>query len=604
MPLRRIIAVTALCAAALGAAGLARAANDDPYSQLQTRLAQGWNTWDTRSVLTQVHLPDGAWFTPEFTLDGEVLRAVQPGERNPNGAVVALGRHALDGSYTEWTLTWKGMSVKVETAADGDQDSMLITPLRGGEKATVRFRVGSGALGLPGRSGDDRGALELAEVRPLTGPVAWMWKRRPAASVFPLLVSDNVTRARNAFLRASAQPGLPTETSGAVASAIGWDTIYDAPHHRVLTPVSRAWNVNWGGWVLFDWDTFFAGYVAGYFNRDLAYANVIEMLRERAPAGFVPNYSSARIGRSLDRSEPPVGSLVVQRLYRRFHDRWFVEQTFPALLAWNRWWAAHRAVDGYLAWGTEPTGLDYDLQDVAVDTLQGAKYESGLDNSPMYDNAGYDSKAHRMEMADVGLLALYVADCDSLADLADGIGRTAEAKELRVRSAAFGAKLAALWDEKRGMYLNRDLARGAPSTRVSPTNFYPLLTQVPTPVQARRMIREHLFNPAEFWGEWVFPATPRNDPAFRDQFYWRGRIWGPMNQLVYWGLERYGTADERRQVAQKSEALLLKDWRERGQIHENYNAARGTGDDVTSSDPFYSWGALLGVLGWDEPNLQ
>jgi glycogen debranching enzyme len=43
------------------------------------------------------------------------------------------------------------------------------------------------------------------------------------------------------------------------------------------------------------------------------------------------------------------------------------------------------------------------------------------------------------------------------------------------------------------------------------------------------MITEHLRNPDEFWGEWVLPSIARNDPAYPDQTYWRGRIWAPMN---------------------------------------------------------------------------
>ena len=53
------------------------------------------------------------------------------------------------------------------------------------------------------------------------------------------------------------------------------------------------------------------------------------------------------------------------------------------------------------------------------------------------------------------------------------------------------------------------------------------------------MIAKHLKNPDEFWGKWVIPSIAFNDPAFKDQDYWRGRIWGPMNYLVYLGLQNY-----------------------------------------------------------------
>jgi len=54
--------------------------------------------------------------------------------------------------------------------------------------------------------------------------------------------------------------------------------------------------------------------------------------------------------------------------------------------------------------------------------------------------------------------------------------------------------------------------------------------------------------------------------------------------------------DVRKQFAQKSYALFLKEWKENGHVHENYNAVTGSGDDVSSSDRFYHWGALLGLV--------
>ena len=56
----------------------------------------------------------------------------------------------------------------------------------------------------------------------------------------------------------------------------------------------------------------------------------------------------------------------------------------------------------------------------------------------------------------------------------------------------------------------------------------------------------------------------------------------------------------RREFAQKSYELFLKEWKENGHVHENYNAITGTGDDVKSSDRFYHWGALLGYVEYME----
>jgi len=36
---------------------------------------------------------------------------------------------------------------------------------------------------------------------------------------------------------------------------------------------------------------------------------------------------------------------------------------------------------------------------------------------------------------------------------------------------------------------------------------------------------------------------------------------------------------------------------------QNYNAATGDGNDVSNSNPFYHWGALLGLVGLLEDGL-
>jgi putative isomerase len=110
-----------------------------------------------------------------------------------------------------------------------------------------------------------------------------------------------------------------------------------------------------------------------------------------------------------------------------------------------------------------------------------------------------------------------------------------------------------------------------------------------TRAQATLRIQKHLLNPDEFWGQYVLPSIARNDPAFTEQNFWRGRIWGPMNYLVYLEMRNYDDAKTRQEFARKSFQLFLKEWTEKGHVHENYDAITGTGNDVTNSDRFYHW---------------
>jgi hypothetical protein len=56
--------------------------------------------------------------------------------------------------------------------------------------------------------------------------------------------------------------------------------------------------------------------------------------------------------------------------------------------------------------------------------------------------------------------------------------------------------------------------------RLSPTSFYPCLRKL-VRQQAERMIKEHYYNPNEFYGDYVLPSIARNDPALKDNDYWR-----------------------------------------------------------------------------------
>lgn len=157
----------------------------------------------------------------------------------------------------------------------------------------------------------------------------------------------------------------------------------------------------------------------------------------------------------------------------------------------------------------------------------------------MYDSVIFNPQTNTMELADVGLMSFYIMDCHSLAEISNILGKEAAVNELNKRAGYYTKKLATLWDNKSGIFLNKGLDNGQLSHRISPTNFYPMLAKACTQEQAERMIKEHYYNPDEFYGEYVMPSIARDDPAFKDNDYWRGRIWGPMNFLVYLGMRNY-----------------------------------------------------------------
>jgi hypothetical protein len=404
----------------------------------------------------------------------------------------------------------------------------------------------------------------------------------------------------------------------AVLSVTNWSTVWDYLHELPYSPVSRSWIDNYMVRAGFDpevrgpliglWDSFFHGILQSVNDRHLAESNLCVALGDHAllDEGYPPNYIVSTF-LSGDRSQPPLGALAAWKMYRRFENSDFLEWVYPRLKKWRDWWQQKRDGnrDGLLEWGSDAASRKPGND---AGTLFAAKCESGMDNSPLYDDADYDVTSGTMNLTDIGLNSLFAADVLFLAKIAAALGKKADKESLDCEFERLSAKInGVLWNEERAAYMDK-YWHGEFSSRLGPTSFYPLLARIPTLERALSVVQSHLLNEQEFWGEFVIPTISRDDPAFGDQIYWRGRIWPPVNYLVYLGLKMYGLDEVAHQLALRSARLFLDEWNLRGHCHENYNAISGEADDVpipasfcsNGSDRFYPWGALLALMGIEQ----
>ncbi len=612
--------------------------------------AYHWNTWEVAHTNALVHLPTGLRVC--FKLSDPAAGTVKESFDWQND-LVRLGPHAPDGSYLHITLRWAGVQFSLEAA---HQEDVLVCRLRpaqpapnlrveaaldrawGGEIAVER-----GGRQLSARLEGTNWLLCLLEPLAPDADAAGLSAALDQTLLFcaaPTQTAAHITRddaldllraRRTAYgLERLKTGGWLEDAADGITRALHWNTIWEPLKGRVCTPVSREWCVNpaWGGYVLFDWDTFFAALMAGLEDPALAAANLRAIAAEVTPDGFVPNFGAAR-QTSLDRSQPPVGAYCLLRAYRASRlrpgtpgqdsageadfalNRPLLGELFPKLLTWHRWWLPHRDGngDGLLEWGSDPKPYSTGWE---VHTLRAAMFESGLDNSPMYDETEFNPAANTMELADVGLNALYALDAWALSEIARELGLAGQAEQLAAEYRQVGDLInRQLWNEEAGIYQNRHWD-GRFSEHLSPTLFYPLLAGIVPAERARRMVSEHLTNEAEFWGPFVIPSIARSDPGYHQNErvragvaqpmsdYWRGRIWGPMNFLVSAGLRRAGFEREADAFARRSLALFLQEWQAESHVHENYHDITGEGDDVPSSNALYHWGALLAYIAVQE----
>jgi len=100
---------------------------------MNARLSKGWNTWNTRSVLSHVLLPEGFSINLQLVSHqtGDTLKEALIG-RSDYGTKerVIPGPHAWDGSYTELVVEWQGICIGVRSAAVDNEFFLQISPIR------------------------------------------------------------------------------------------------------------------------------------------------------------------------------------------------------------------------------------------------------------------------------------------------------------------------------------------------------------------------------------------------------------------------------------------------------------------------------------------
>ena len=394
-----------------------------------------------------------------------------------------------------------------------------------------------------------------------------------------------------------------------------WTVLLQPETGRLYTPAGRRWifprpasPAEPDDWTVFGWDTFFNAIELATVSGDLAWSTLLAGTESRYPNGNVPNWRSRR-GGTPDRSQPPVGSFAALRLHLIHPNLDALATAYSGLLAWCDWWTADTngrprregLTPGLLSWGSD-TDLVPDPHQVPpwerdASGHQRAAWESGQDDLPLWDEAEWDPGRQVLAMSAVDLCSYRALDLDCLSRIARILGDDRTSHRLNTEYHRLAATInRTLWSDSAGLYLD-ELPSGL-STRVAASNFLPLIAGVPSPDQARRMV-ETLRDPSRFWGEWVLPTIPRDDPAFADQQYWRGSIWPPMNYLVLHGLRRYGFHDLAADLARKGAAMFLADRRRTGMCRENFDSRTGRG----CGQRFQSWGPLfaLGALECVDP---
>lgn len=629
------------------------------YQRHRHNAEQGWNTWLSRDMLTFALLPHGLEVSLSLSVGNYTVANIGAPSCDPVAFPVKHGYHDTRGEYTELEEVRVGDTAKykVESAAsDRDSLAIVITSLADiNDDATVSISVHVPDDYLPrycqteleqqGMIADCPG-FQRIYVRGTQKGSLQSSQDNPSKLNLPQNKDTSITivastKSQESTLYAQDDPanivatnrrrlltrfGAPkhNETRAGLLTAISWNVIY-TPYEGIITPVFRGspWPATKPhNYVLFEWDTYFASIMATYADDPwVATNNIVRMTSSLFFQGFVPGFWNGLCG-EMDKSKPPISGMALETLVKKYPNlQWVVELLLPNLLEWNRWWVRARmklVTDGVglIAPGSTRENVKLNFHCNEASALDAARCETGLDNSPLYDDAIFVDDGNVMNQVDVGMSALYAYDCAILGRLARLVGHTEAALELEAKAKKVRSILhELLWNDDEGIYLNKEWTTGNWIPRehngsnypIAPTNLYPLLIQAPSHKQTDSIIERYLLNSSEFSVNsdkpYGMPSISRSSRAFQDNSYWRGRSWGPMNFLVYMGLLQYSSPivrRARRHLAAQSEATFNVEWKRYRRIMENYNSITAEGCDKMNSKPFYHWGALNALVALKE----
>lgn len=389
---------------------------------------------------------------------------------------------------------------------------------------------------------------------------------------------------------------------------------WDGQAYDYVCPSQSAYPYQW------LWDSAFHSICLLHVDPELAKRELRCLLQGAQPDGFLPHMLLWQPNADQDALErydialaspyftattqPPVLGRAVARVFEATRDTNFAAEVLPPALRFFDWLEQTRDPDG--------DGLLAILQ----------PDESGLDASPKYDLplglSGRDSLLkselksvmhhlfevygpHRANPAKLFEIDLFqVEDVMFNCIYADGLRCLARVlravptgawspNDLEARAARVtDALMAKCWDDEAGVFW--DLS-GQDEQLLSVLTFsglFPLILEDLDPHVARRLVQEHLLEPAEFWTRYPVPSVaadePSFDPGFRGQVVWRGPTWVNVNWYLYWGLRHHGFDEVATELANRTFEMAL-----RGGQREFFNPLTAEGLGASN----FSWTSLV-----------
>lgn len=333
---------------------------------------------------------------------------------------------------------------------------------------------------------------------------------------------------------------------------------------RGILPSPGKYNGVW------NWDSAFHALALSNFDADIAYEQFRIFFAFQGTDGIFPDVIYADGTVKDNYSKPPVFPWAFTEVYERSPRPDFLNEAYCSFCRNLKFWNNNRR--------DKKSGLYYyDCTPVDGNWSTHQKWESGMDNSPRWDNG-----VSRWLAPDLnGFMVMFY---DALNKMSVWLNLPDDAEEWKSRSMELKNLINnVLWCEDKNCFLDRDRFTGEFSDVLSSACFVPLFSGCAGKDKAYAM------NIAAGNPELFFPSMPTvafSCDSFSASDYWRGPVWLNFAYFASEGLRKYGFEDTGDLI---KEHVLSDVFNEKRGIYEYYNARTGEGLGAVS----FGWSAAF-----------
>jgi putative isomerase len=336
-----------------------------------------------------------------------------------------------------------------------------------------------------------------------------------------------------------------------LAAYINWSTVVAAKDF--LDKPTMLMSKNWMTMV-WSWDHCFNAMAASYGDPELAWQQFMVLFDNQEATGALPDVLRESF-REFTFSKPPIHGWALGWMMRhgQFADTEHVREAYGPLMKWTEWYFRYQ--------DSNHNGLP--------------EYSQGNDSG--WDNSTVFVKGAPVETPD--LSAFLVLQMDTLATMAEKLGKHDEADEWHKRSVALLSQLLdQFWKGDHFVAIRTEDNSVVDSDSL--LLYIPIILGNKLPPDVQQKLVAGLMRPGRFRTAHGFASEALTSPYYTPDGYWRGPIWAASSMLLAEGLDSMG----QKQIAHD----LRKDFCEMAQksgMTENYDAKSGKG----LRDPAYTW---------------